>query len=98
MTRTAQRTAAPPRNPLESAFAARFGHRVGPDVPAWDRITNKLYTPWALGPHAIAEAQRYADACGITLDECWERQARAFETLKDGPAEELYRRATTNGR
>lgn len=95
---TAQRKAAPPSNALEAAFAARFAHLIGDDVPTYDRITNKKYAPWAVGPHAIAEAQRFADVCGITLAECWERQARAFETLKDGPAEELYRRATTNGR
>lgn len=95
---TAQRKAAPPRNALEAAFAARFADRVGPDVPAWNRLTNKINTPWALGPHAITEAQALADALGISLDECLERQARIFETMDDGPAEELYRRATRNGR
>lgn len=87
-----------PTNALERAFEQRFADRVGPDVPKHRRVGAKFHTPWALGPHAIEQAQRLADALGITLTECLERQAAAFLQMDELPAEQTYREATRNGR
>ncbi len=93
-----RRAPAPPRNPLERAFEARFHDRVGPDVPKWKRLSTKVNAPWALGPHARLQAERLAAALNITVDECLERQAHIFLAMDDVPAEETYREATRNGR
>lgn len=72
-------TATKTGNPLIAAFTERFP----------DYMRGR-----ALDPKAVSECRQYAEVMGITVEDAFERNARAFLALRNEDALKIAKRAT----